>query len=87
MVKIMLGLQWREPKHQLSPVALLRHPNSAQDTERAVDQTAKSKSHSKTKDKDGPKSTSSRVERTRPENSLTYGKRPKEKYVRFDAVS
>ena len=44
-----------------------RHPNSAQDTERAVDQTHKSKSHSK--DKDGPRSTSPHVEKTRPENS------------------
>ena len=47
----------------------LKCPNSAQDTERAVNQTHKSKSHSKTKDTDGPWSTSPHVERTRYENS------------------
>ena len=45
----------------------LRHPNSSQDTERAVDQTHKSKSHSK--DKDESRFTSPHVEKTRPENS------------------
>ena len=44
--------------------------NSAQVTKRAVDQAHKSKSHSRTKDKNGPKSNSPHVEKTRPENSL-----------------
>ena len=64
-----VGLTVEGTKASAESSGSLRHPNSAQDTERAVDQTSKSKSHSKTKDKDGPKSTSSRVERTRPENS------------------
>ena len=45
----------------------LRHANSAQETERAVDQTHKSKSHDK--DKDMPRSTIPHVEKTRPEYS------------------
>ena len=47
----------------------LKCPSSAQDTERAVDQTHKPKSHSKTKDTDGPWSTSPHVERIGYENS------------------
>ena len=61
MVKITLGLLKEQPLYNEASAESngpLRHPNSAQDTEKAVVQTYKSKSHSKTKDNNGPRSTS-----------------------------